>query len=137
MFFRPKIYVLLKGWCNCEFSSMENATISLKEALEIFGHRDKLGNPVPFDISAYTFSRVKRTGGELKEYKNVTYLPSSSGEKQILDTLENILDPIKVARDPNHNDNYTRNLQLNDGLGGIKKINILFIKTINNKTVIY
>jgi len=116
---------------------MENVTISLKDALEIFSLRDKFGAPVPFDISVYTFSRTKKTGGELKEYHNATYLPSASGEKQIVDTLENILDPIKIARDPNHHDNFTRNLQLNDGLGGIKKINILFIDTINNKKVIY
>ena len=114
---------------------MEQETITLKEALQIFSRRDKLGQLVPFDISFRTFSKTTKTGGTLKELGNVKYLPPANPDADTFDTLFNILDPVKAAKDPKHFENRTRNLELPDGQ--VRKVNIDFIITVNEFKVVY
>lgn len=114
---------------------MNQETITLKEALQIFNRRDKLGQLVPFDISFRTFSKTTKTGGTLKVFENVKYLPPANPDAHILDTIFNVLDPIKAAKDPKHFENYTRNIELADGQ--IRKHHVYFIITVNEFKVIY
>lgn len=127
--------VLFKKCWSIEFSSMENGTISLKEALEIFWRRDQYGERVHFNISFRTFSRISKTGGTLKTYEGVKYVPAANKDEDFVSTMYNILDPIKIARDPKHFENRTRNIELPNG--EIKKLNIDFIISVNGHKVIY
>lgn len=114
---------------------MDQQTITLKEALQTFNRRDKLKQLVPFDIAFRTFSKTTKTGGSLRFFQNVKYLPPANPERDIVDTMENILDPVKAAKNPRHFENYTRNIELANG--EIRKLNILFIDTINEFKVVY
>ena len=114
---------------------MENGTISLKEALEIFRRRDNYGQLVHFNIAFRTFSRISKTGGVLKIYEGVKYLPPATQADDHVSNIYNILDPIKTARDPKHFENRTRSIELPNG--DIRKINIDYIISVNDLKVIY
>lgn len=114
---------------------MEKGVINLKDALNIFNLKDEFGEPVRFDITVRTFSRISKQGGRLKSYTNVFYLPPSNPDKEKELTIYNLFDPVKAAKDPNHFENRTRNLQLLDG--SVRKICIDFIISINQQKVIY
>lgn len=114
---------------------MQNGVINLSEALEIFNRRDQFGKPVPFDVSVRLFSSTAKTGGQLRTYENVTYLPSADPNKEKEITLDNLLLPVKSAKDPQHFKNRTRNLQFENG--NCRKITTLFIISVNGQTVIY
>ena len=118
-----------------EFYTMENGVIKLSQALAIMNQKDQFDKPVPFDITVWEFSRISKLGGKQKSYYGVWYLPSADPNRPKEVTIENVLDPIKAVRDPQHFENRTRNLQL--PTGECRKIYIDFIKSINNQTVIY
>ncbi|MFK7049888.1 hypothetical protein V3Q77_08300 [Flavobacterium davisii] len=97
-------------------------TISLDEALKIFSIKDYKGMYFPFDLEYRTFNENTKQGGKLKRYKACKYLPEA-------------LDLNNQIKATNHFENRTRNIELSTG--EIRKVNIDFIITINNKKVIY
>ncbi|WP_417365558.1 hypothetical protein [Flavobacterium beibuense] len=114
---------------------MENQTIRLKEALEIFNRRDSQGQFVPFDISFRTFSKTTKRGGELKVYERVKYVPPANPDEDKEIDLFSLITPQKAAKNPKHFENRTRNIELPNG--DFRKINIDFIILVNNFKVIY
>ena len=114
---------------------MQNGVIKLTEALAIFNRRDQFGKPVPFDVTVRQFSGISKSGGQLRTYQNATYLPSANPDKEKEITLENLLDPVVAAKDPQHFKNRTRNLQLDNS--DCRKIPIDFIISVNDQKVIY
>jgi len=96
-----------------------NNPISLTDALKIFSEKDQKGMYAPFDLNYRTFNGTTKKGGKLKKYRGVKYLPPANGVSK---------------KDPHHFRNRTRNIELPNG--DIKKINIDFIISVNNKTVI-
>ena len=117
-----------------EFSSMDNDTISVSQALEIMGRRDHLGRLAPFNISHREFNATNKTGGRFRVRENVKYLPPADPDADKEETIHNLLDPVKFKKNPNHWENFTRNIELENG--EIRKINLEYIITINNNTVI-
>lgn len=104
-------------------------TIFLRDVLAQMKGLDEQKNPVAFSISVRTFNLQNKTGGNMKYYQNVVLLnpPQRKGVKRLaMDT------PFK---NPNHWQNRTRNIKLQDG--SIKKISILFIDEFNGQKVIY
>lgn len=93
--------------------------ISLAYALKIFSEKDKKGMYAPFNLDYRTFNSTTKKGGRLIEYRGVKYLPSAIADSK---------------KDPHHSKNRTRNIELPNG--DIKKINIDFIISVNNQTVI-
>lgn len=101
----------------------------LREVLEEMRKLDAKKNPVPFPIKVRSFSVQNKTGGSLNHYPNATLLqaPKKKGIKRL--KMET---PFK---NPNHWENRTRNIKLENG--EIKKINILFIIEFNGCKVVY
>lgn len=90
---------------------------------------------VPFDITYRTFSKISKTGGELKMYERVKYLPAANPDEDFKITMYNVFEPVTEKRDPKHYENRTRNIELADGR--IRKLSIDFIISVNNLKVIY
>lgn len=113
-----------------------NATISLKEALEIIEKKDDRGYPVPFNISFRTLQRNSKTGGSLKTVNHATIL-ASIPKQNITNSelLKQLQMPVKNRKNPNHYENRTRNLQKPNK--EVFKVHIRYIVSINNKKVVY
>lgn len=113
---------------------MENG-ISFNEALKIIDKTDKLGNAYPFDVSFRTLNRQSKTGGKLITYKQVV----KSRPKKIKNTKAVLLNAVQsgttARKNPNHQKNRTRLLELQNG--DKKKIHIRLIDTINGKKMHY
>lgn len=114
---------------------MQRGFVTLPEAMQIMTTRDKAGKPFPFEMTYRTFNSQSKKGGVLKTFLAAKYLPDANPETVHIDTMFNILDPIKRERKPNHFDNRTRNIEVTPD--EIRKIRIDFIISINNKPVIY
>lgn len=115
---------------------MENGTITLAEALEVMRRRDKNGQLIHFNIAYRTFSATNKTGGKLKIIEGAKYLVPANQETDKAINIYNLLDPVIKAKNPKHFEHYTRNIELPYS-GGIRKVNILFIDSINDQKVIY
>jgi len=113
---------------------MENG-ISFKEAITIIDKVDKLGNAYPFDISFRTLNRNSKTGGRLIEYKQVKKYRRQIKSITKASLTKQVQSGTDVKRKPNHQENRTRNLELQNG--EIKKIHIRLIDTINGKKMHY
>lgn len=114
---------------------MENGTITLAEALEIMRRRDTTGRLIHFNITFRTFSATTRRGGKLKQIDGAIYMYPANPDADKPINIYNLLDPVTSAKNPNHFENRTRNIQLPDGK--IRKVNIDFIISINDHKVIY
>lgn len=121
-------------------------TISLKAALAIIDKKDKEGNAYPFDITFRSLQRNSKTGGKLYEYKQVkkirakvdnlktkSSLRFSSTKTHFL--IKEVQTQVIAKKNPNHFENRTRNLELQNGKP--RKIHIRLIISINGKKVIY
>jgi hypothetical protein len=114
---------------------MENGTITLSEALEIMRRRDSTGRLIHFNISFRKFSATTKRGGALREIDGAIYMYPENPDADKPINIYNLLDPVVAAKNPNHFENRTRNIQLPDGK--IRKVNIDFIISINDQKVIY
>ena len=114
---------------------MENGTITLSEALEIMRRRDAYGDLIHFNITWRTFSATTKTGGQLRLEDGVTYLVPAKKNADTRINIYNLLEEAKTTKDPNHHKHFTRNIKLPDG--ALRKVNILFIISINDQKVIY
>ena len=81
-----------------------------------------------FSIGYITYSKSRKTGGEIKELDGcrVSYNRSDTGAKKFSS-------PIVTEKKPNHYMNRTRNIVTADG--SIKKVNIWLIIRLNGKKV--
>lgn len=88
---------------------------------------DSKKNPVPFSVSYRTYNRQNKMGGRLVTYHNATLLqaPKTPGSARLSQNID--------FKNPNHFENYTRNIKTDEG---IKKLNLLFITEFNNHTVV-
>lgn len=88
---------------------------------------DSKKNPVPFSVSYRTYNRQNKMGGRLVSYHNATLLqaPKTPGSVRLSQNID--------FKNPNHFENYTRNIKTGEG---IKKLNLLFITEFNNHTVV-
>ncbi len=86
-------------------------------------------SPVPFSLSVREFSEQNGSGGKLVFYKNATLM--QQGVKRSLTALASGVQ----RKNPNHWENKTRNIKLENGK--IRKLNILFIVEYNGKKVVY
>lgn len=104
-------------------------TIFLSDVLSEMRKIDDKNKPVPFSIKVRSFSVQNKKGGEIKNYPYATLLqaPKQKGTKRLAMNAD--------FKNPNHYENRTRNIKLNDQK--IKKINILFIDEFNGKKVVY
>lgn len=75
----------------------------------------------PVSISFRTFNETAKSGGSLKYYDSVTFLPVTSKK-------------INKSKNPLHAYNRTRNIKLPDG--SIKKVHLDFIVSINDFKII-
>ena len=114
---------------------MENGTITLSEALEIMRRCDKHGDRIHFNITFRTFSATTKKGGKLRIIDGAKYLFPANPDGDRLINIYNLLDPVVTAKNPNHFENRTRNIELPNG--DIRKVNIDFIISINDHKVIY
>ncbi len=111
-------------------------TIFLKDVQKIFDAKFPNGDPIPFDIEVFKYSRTSKKGGDLIFYTNVTKptrpeILKANFKKRSLDEL---LDEVE-HRNPMHFKNKTRCIKLPNG--EIRKLSFICIKSINNKEVIY
>lgn len=118
-----------------EVCSMESTEIFLNDALKIMQLKDKEGKPFPFDLTYRTFNSQTKQGGKLKIYTAVKHLPDANPNALPSKSIEAIFAEVKSEKKPEHFDNRTRNIELQNG--DIKKIRIDFIISINNRKVIY
>lgn len=104
-------------------------TIFLKDVLDEMKKLDDRKNPIPFSIKVRSFSVQNKTGGNIKFYPFATLLqaPKVKGVKRLAMSTS--------FKNPNHWENRTRNIKLQNG--EIKKINILFIDEFNGQKVVY
>jgi len=114
---------------------MENGTITLSEALEIMRRRDSYGGLIHFNIAFRTFSATTKKGGKLKKIDGAIYMYPANPDADKPINIYNLLEPVLTAKNPNHFENRTRNIQLPNG--DIRKVNIDFIISINDHKVIY
>lgn len=112
---------------------MENQ-ISIAEISEYMSATDPAGNPLKFDLVVRGFSRQNKTGGKLSFYNGVQK-PKPKGGKNSKSLFSKLLGSEKARKNPNHFENRTRNIELENG--EIRKINLLFIIKFNGKNVIY
>jgi hypothetical protein len=127
--------VLFLFYGKAEFSTMEFKSISLNEVDELMSRRDNTGAAVPFDIAWRTFSSKKKCGGGFRALERVTYKPSANPDIIKKENREQLLQPVKTAKDPDHSEHWTRNLQLPDG--SVRKVYLEFIIMINEFKVRY
>ena len=112
-----------------------NETIFLKDALEIIDRQDKEGRSIPFDLTFRSLQRNSKTGGKLytydqvKKYRKKKYVHSKTA------MINAVQSGGAVKKSPNHFENRTRNLELQNG--EIKKIHIRLMISINGQTIIY
>jgi hypothetical protein len=130
-----KSAVLFKRCGKYEFSHMENGTITLSEALEIMRRRDSTGRLIHFNITWRTFSASNRTGGKYRAEDGVTCLVPGKKNADTTINIYNLLEEVKATKDPKHYKHFTRNIKL--PCGSKRKVNILFIISINDQKVIY
>lgn len=102
------------------FALMEK--IYLKDVLSDMRKLDAAKNAIPFSLAVRSFNKQNKFGGKLTIYQNVTLLQQPKNKKDF-------------DKNPNHWENRTRNIKLQNG--EIKKINILFITLYNGKEVVY
>ena len=100
--------------------------ITFKEALEI------IDSGQFFDIRFITCDLKKGTGGEQYDLKKVCKYKNPSHAQQ--QSLAKAQPTTKNSKNPNHYENSTRNLKLENG--SLLKVHIRLIRKINGKTVL-
>lgn len=122
-----------------QLSGMAEETIYLNEVLEIIRTPNKEGRAVTFDISFRTFNRNSKTGGKLKYFENAKLVMKEKGiDPNSVYALQHFKPSEKkkvVKKNPNHYDQKTRNIRLENG--EVKKLHYMFIETFNGKNVLY
>ena len=101
-------------------------TITLKDAIEL------IDSGQYFDIRFITCNIQKGIGGQQYDLKRVCKYKNMSHSQQ--KAIEVAQAKTKNSKNPNHYDNSTRNLKLENG--ELVKVHIRLIRMINGKTVL-
>lgn len=109
--------------------------VSFSEVIAIIDRVDKEGRPFPFDISFRTIQRNSKTGGKLITYKGVKKYVPRKFQKSKASQVKDVQELPGIKRNPNHFENRTRNLELQNG--EIKKVKIRHIISLNGKIMHY
>ncbi len=100
---------------------------------------DKKGYPARFDLVVWSFSETRGLGGEELCYTNVCLNDVKSKAEPKVQAAFRREKPVIItdasAKNPNHWDNKTRNIRLQNGQ--IRKIHIRFIKSFNQAQILY
>lgn len=105
--------------------------ILLKDALREIDRVDESKNPIPFACRFVTADRKRNTGGEIITVVNaVKCVGKKDGEIVFLGR-----ETAAPRRNPNHYENATRNIALQNG--AIRKMHIRLIIEFNGQKVIY
>lgn len=112
-----------------------NKKIFLRQVLEIIKKTDADGKAIEFDIQFRTFNKNNKSGGALKKYQRARLLIGKKLNGKPFIDIEHFYRVDRVRKNPNHWDNRTRNIELQNGQ--IKKMNIRYITNFNGLEVIY
>ncbi|SEC46579.1 hypothetical protein SAMN04489761_3070 [Tenacibaculum sp. MAR_2009_124] len=114
-------------------------SISLKEVLQEMKKTDKEGYAIPFSLSAFTFNSNTKKGGNLRHYENARFVMSNKKQKQSLEALTRSASLLpKPKKNPSHFENGTINIEyMENDKRELRKIKIRFIKSFNEKLVVY
>lgn len=100
---------------------------------------DKKGYPTRFDLVVWSFSETRGLGGEELTYTNVCLNDvKSKAESKVKEAFRRekpVIITDSSPKNPNHWDNKTRNIRLQNGQ--IRKIHIHFIKSFNQAQILY
>lgn len=100
---------------------------------------DAKGYPVRFSLVVWSYSETRGIGGEELHYSNVCLNDVKSKAEPTIKEEFRRHKPVIVTdatpKNPNHWDNGTRNIRLENGQ--IRKIHIRFIKSFNQMQIIY
>lgn len=110
-------------------------TISLNDALEIIDRQDKQGKSIPFDLTFRSLQRNSKSGGKLYEYNQVKKYRKEKFKHSEAALKTSAETSVRFKKEPNHFENRTRNLELQNG--DIKKIHIRLMISINGKQIVY
>ena len=105
--------------------------ISFAEVIKTIDRVDKEGRPYPFR----TLQKNSKTGGRLVTYKGVKKYVPQKFQKSKASQLKDVQELPGIKRNPNHFENRTRNLELQNG--DIKKVKIRHIISLNGKIMHY
>tara|TARA_B100001059_G_C17794213_1_gene562040 strand:- start:1475 stop:1816 length:342 start_codon:yes stop_codon:yes gene_type:complete len=109
--------------------------ISFSKAMQIIDRVDKSANSIPFDIAFRTLNRNSKKGGRLLIYRQVKKHRPKKSTLSRVSLLASVHSGCKVKRNPNHQNNRTRLLELQNG--ELKKIHIRLIDSVNGKKMHY
>jgi len=129
---KRKSFVLSRKNQLLDFYTMKK-NIFLNDVLKKMKERKNDGSPVKFNIKVREYNRQNKTGGKLKEYRNVNLVMADKTKK--ISALKKLQHVSAERKFPNHWKNRTRNIELPNG--DIRKINILLITEFNGQKVIY
>lgn len=113
---------------------MENM-IYLKEVIAQMEQLDSLGKRISFDLEVRTFNAHNKFGGGYRAYTNAKLLVGEKLKGKQFISESHFYRKYRVRKNPSHFDNYTRNIELENGM--ILKIKLRYIIKFNNKQVIY
>jgi hypothetical protein len=115
---------------------MNSTFIRLWDVLEIMDSFDGQGSPARFQIKFVTANRLTNEGGDIIELKDVCKcsVRTKKGE-EVFAQRKNFPMPDKLAKDPRHWVNSTRNILLPNGQK--RKLHIRLIIEFNHKKVCY
>lgn len=86
----------------------------------------------PFSLSFVTYDHKRKKGGEWINVKSAVKLMAPEKQQKAIDAAQPSF--TMVSRNPNHFENSTRNIKLQNG--SIRKIHIRLVRLFNNKKVI-
>lgn len=113
---------------------MENK-VFLKDMLNEMRLLDSFGKRIPFDIEFRTFNSQNKSGGNYRIYKYCKFLIKEGKNKTDFNPESHFYRKFKKRVNPNHWDNFTINVELQNGQ--IIKIKTKYIIKFNNKYVVY
>lgn len=115
---------------------MNSQYIRLWDALEIMDSMDFLGKPVKFQLKYVTANRTTGEGGDIIELKDACKCSVRTKKgKEIFPWKKSSSPGEKLAKDPRHWVNSTRNILLPNGQK--RKLHIRLIIEFNHKKVCY
>lgn len=107
--------------------------ILYKEMIREMDQADHNGKPVVFSLKFVTADKVRRTGGEIIEVTKAQKCVGKRSDGVLYANPGN--GAVKQTKNPNHEQNATRNIYLVDS-GHVRKVHTRLIIEFNNKKVI-
>jgi len=96
---------------------------------------DDSGNLVPFTLEVRTFNSNNKSGGRYRIYKVAKLLKAQKLKGKVFNPNSHEFRQYRVRKNPNHWENRTRNIELQNQM--VRKVKILYIIKFNGLEVIY